>query len=73
MSTFKNIKNYLNTQQGIKTSNEWYQIVKEQFGIQLLDPDGWDRQNFQFSFFVDKIDSNEFINRLELSTLKFNI
>ena len=70
---FKDIKNYLSTQRGIKTSNDWYQVVKDKFGIELMDPDGWDRQNFQFSFFIEKIDSNEFIDRLEISTLKFNI
>lgn len=70
---FKDIKNCLDVLYGIKTSKEWHEILKEKCKVEIIDPDGWDRQNFNFSFNVEKIDSTEFINRLELSTLKFNV
>lgn len=73
MSVFKNIKKEITKISGLKTSNEWYNIVKDKFKIEIIDPDGWDRNNFRYSFYEEKIFSYEFINKLELSTLKFNI
>lgn len=34
----------------------------------ILDPDGWDRTNFRFSWFVELIDQNEYIRRRNKST-----
>jgi len=73
MSVFKNIREDITNISGLKTSNEWYDIVKDKFKIEIIDPDGWDTTNFQYSFYEEKIFSYEFIDKLELSTLKFNI
>jgi len=48
-----------------KTSKEW---LEEYPHIKLLDPDGWDRKNFYYSFNVEKITKQEFINRLNQSS-----
>jgi len=37
----------------------------------LLDPDGWDRKNFQFSFYEELITKEEFSKRLMVSTCMF--
>jgi len=48
----------------LKTSEQW---VKEK-GSKILDPDGWDRKNFQFSFYEELISEQEFTHRLLHST-----
>jgi len=49
-----------------KTSEEWF---KEQNKvIRILDPDGWDRSNYQFSFYEELITKDEFQERLFRST-----
>lgn len=35
-----------------KTSQEWQELYPE---IKVLDPDGWDRTNFQYSWYKEKI------------------
>jgi len=30
----------------LKTSSEWYPLIPSEFQFRLLDPDGWDRQNW---------------------------
>lgn len=50
-----------------KTSGEWLR----HFGLpreDILDPDGWDRKNFQVSW-NEKIDLKEFQKRLRMSTV----
>lgn len=51
----------------IKTSEEWSQIINN---VQVVDPDGWNRSNFQYSWFEEKIPVEEYINRVEKSTIK---
>jgi hypothetical protein len=55
----------------LKTSEEWNKILCKKLGIQyiILDPDGWDRMNFQKSFHEELITKSEFTNRLMKSTL----
>ena len=48
-----------------KTSAEW---AKES-DWKILDPDGWDRKNYQYSFFEEKIPYDEFMYRLVGSTV----
>ena len=53
-----------------KTSEQWTQI--KQFvdaNITISDPDGWDRKNFQYSFYEEQITYEEFLNRLYRSTV----
>ena len=47
-----------------KTSAEW----NREDGVMILDPDGWDRQNFHFSFYEENITKEEYDNRLMEST-----
>lgn len=52
---------------GKKTSEEWLAAAKDTI---LLDPDGWDRGNFQYSFFEERITQSEFFRRLSMSTVR---
>lgn len=52
-----------------KTSYEWQ---KQYPDIEVLDPDGWNRSNFQYSWFEEKITLDEYNKRLMLSTVKSN-
>ena len=49
-----------------KTSEEWIKEV----GYEVLDPDGWDRKNFYYSWNKEKITMAEFQRRLALSTVR---
>lgn len=46
----------------------------DQFGLELhrdiLDPDGWDRKNFSFSFYREYITYDEFVRRYNASTVR---
>lgn len=48
-----------------KTSEDWQKKLNT---IIVLDPDGWDRKNFQYSWFEEKISREEYIRRVEKST-----
>jgi len=54
-----------------KTSAEWIKEV----GYEVLDPDGWDRANFDYSWNKEKITMAEFQRRLAMSTVmrKFKV
>ncbi len=52
-----------------KTSAEWIKEV----GYEVLDPDGWDRKNFDYSWNKEKITMVEFQMRLALSTVRRKI
>lgn len=54
----------------IKTSEEWLKTIPECFNLKIIDPDGWDRTNYQYSFFEEKILFREFYDRLGKSTIK---
>jgi hypothetical protein len=52
------------------TSDEW--IQRDEFkseGMVIVDADGWDRHNFQFSFYEEKIDREEFLKRYMMSSI----
>jgi hypothetical protein len=49
-----------------KPSSEWIKEV----GYEIIDPDGWDRFDFDYSFNIEKITQEEFMRRLMLSTVK---
>lgn len=49
-----------------KPSSEWIKEV----GYEVLDPDGWDRSNFQHSWYEEKITYQEFQKRLLMSTVR---
>ena len=54
-----------------KTSQEWIKDGKYKKYI-ILDPDGWDRKNYEYSFNQEKITEQEFTRRLVLSTIRRN-
>lgn len=47
-------------------SSEWI----KQYGYIILDPDGWDRVNFDYSFNQELITKEEFEKRLSYSTVQ---
>ncbi|TLX16011.1 hypothetical protein [Rhizobium sp. MHM7A] len=55
------------TEQILKTSEQWQADAEHTYVV--LDPDGWDRSNFEFSFYEEKITEQEFMKRLASSTL----
>lgn len=48
-----------------KTSKEWQEQFPE---IVVLDPDGWDRTNFQYSWHEEQITLEEYNRRVMFST-----
>jgi len=56
----------------LKTSKEWYALHREDKGnVIIMDPDGWDRTNYEFSFNEELITQEEFSMRLGRSTVLF--
>ncbi|MEK6959007.1 MAG: hypothetical protein AABW59_03115 [archaeon] len=53
----------------LKTSEQWQEKVKDK--LIVLDPDGWDRQNFDKSWKEEKITLKEFKKRCIRSTCRF--
>ncbi|MFA5397848.1 MAG: hypothetical protein WC346_17695 [Methanogenium sp.] len=51
-----------------KTSKEWNEIYK----INILDPDGWDRTNYEYSFDKENITYDEFMKRVMRSTIEIS-
>lgn len=54
----------------LRTSKEWQSLFPE---TRILDPDGWDRTNFQFSWEEEKIPFIEYQKRLNESTIMASI
>lgn len=52
-----------------KTSAQWYELQPEPT---IMDPDGWDRSNYQYSFYEELITLEEFVSRRMFSTCIFN-
>jgi hypothetical protein len=49
------------------TSEEWH---KQQFAMyKIVDPDGWDRSNYSYSWYIERISRKEFECRLSGSTV----
>jgi hypothetical protein len=54
----------------IKTSKDWYEEIPKVFKLIILDPDGWDRTNYEYSFNEELITKEEFKRRLSYSTIE---
>lgn len=54
----------------LKTSKEWKELPEFNH-ITIMDPDGWDRKNYDYSFNVEKITLEEFNKRLIQCTCMF--
>lgn len=52
----------------LKTSAEWQALHPNPM---VMDPDGWDRKNYQYSWFEEKISYGEYKKRMIMSTCKF--
>lgn len=50
-----------------QTSEEWHKTSKYSC-VRIMDPDGWDRSDFYFSWYVEVITEKEFQKRLSMST-----
>ena len=63
----------LESKEEIKTSDEWENSdLPEMKGTEVLDPDGWDRQNFDFSYYQELITKDEYLLRVGGSTCEWN-
>lgn len=51
-----------------KTSKDWYAEIPSEFGFVIMDPDGWNRKNYEFSFNEELITKKEFFFRVLKST-----
>lgn len=49
----------------LKTSEEWQRLCK----VTILDPDGWDRKNYRYSWCEEKITRSEWERRMLTSTV----
>jgi hypothetical protein len=56
-----------------KTSQQWYDELRKMENITIMDPDGWDRTNYKYSFTEELITKEKFNERLSRSTVKGNI
>jgi hypothetical protein len=55
----------------LKTSQQWHDILNEKYpNFFVMDPDGWDRKNYQFSWHEELITRDEFEKRLVTSTVR---
>ena len=64
------LKAYTDMIDTCKTSQQWYEIEqKSDSGFVIMDPDGWDRTNYQYSFHEELITAAEFWNRVFRSTV----
>jgi hypothetical protein len=50
-----------------KTSEEW----QKECNVIILDPDGWDRKNYDYSWKEELITKSEFEKRMCISTCKW--
>lgn len=53
-----------------RTSQEWYDLLPETEKPIILDADGWDRKNFNYSWNIEKITEEEFNKRLMFCTVQ---
>lgn len=53
----------------LKTSQEWYSLLYPDHKLIIMDPDGWDRTDYDYSFKEEKITIGEFNRRLINSTV----
>lgn len=53
----------------LRTSKDWYENLQKYYEVKILDYDGWDRMNFDYSFNEELITSEEFDMRIARSTV----
>ena len=53
----------------LKTSQEWHDELQALYPeFMVMDPDGWDRRNYQYSWHEELITNKEFEKRVGTST-----
>jgi hypothetical protein len=52
----------------LRTSEEWQKLLPDQI---VLNPNGWDKTNFQFSWFEELITAEQYFERTLISTCKW--
>jgi hypothetical protein len=57
----------------LKTSKEWYDLVPSEYKLTIIDPDGCDRKNYQYSFHEELITKEEFNKRVSYSNVTCDI
>lgn len=57
----------------MKTSEEWNKILAIPNGVVIFDPDGWNRKDWQYSWYEEKITAKDFISRTANSTINTTI
>jgi hypothetical protein len=56
-----------------KSSDEWHKDYTKKYKMIIYDADGWDRKNFNYSWFKEKITWKEFCTRaLNSSQMPFS-
>ena len=50
------------------TSDYWYNFLYPNKEMRIMDPDGWNRQNYHYSYYEEKITLNQFLMRVGMST-----
>lgn len=53
----------------VKTSEKWAEVYKGEFKI--MDPDGWDRTNYEFDFKQRLVSRREFLKKVMFSTCTY--
>lgn len=67
IQVFKNVEKEFNNL--YKTSKDWFELNPD---IHIIDPDGWDRTNFDYSWGVEIITKEEYNSRVLNSTIQIN-
>lgn len=55
-----------------KSSKDWNAEIPNDLGFYIMDPDGWDRKNYEYSFNEELITKIEFLKRMMYSTCMSN-
>lgn len=62
------IETLINDLESKKTSSEWYSSIYPQNDLSIIDANGWNKSNYKYSFFEERISLEEFQNRISNST-----
>jgi chorismate mutase len=55
----------------LRSSKSWTEKLNAEFpGVVVLDPDGWDRKNYDHSFNIQEISWKTFLERVMRSTVQ---
>jgi len=56
-----------------KTSEQWFSELSAPKGLCIINPDGWDREHFDQSWFFEKITKEEYMDRIFRSVCVYQI